>query len=130
MHDIFGGPFATAVVIEVVRHIFARHFFAITAGIALWHIVANMRDFVAHKLCALRLVVDKFLKFSHKLPTSNKINLLYNTYVNHFNMRFRQKPTRKSTICVFCIIKISLKTNDGNKEKRIAQLRKTSGGSC
>ena len=62
-----GGPFATAVVFEVVRHIFARHFFALAAGIALWHIVANMRDFVAHKLCALRLVVDKFLKFSHKL---------------------------------------------------------------
>lgn len=39
-------------------------------------------------------------------------------------MRFRQKPTRKSTICGFCIIKIPLKTNDGNKEKRIAQLRK------
>ena len=84
-----GGPFATAVVFEVVRHIFARHFFALTAGIALWHIVANMRDFVAHKLCALRLVVDKFLKFSYKLfPPSNKINLLYNTYVNHSNMRF------------------------------------------
>ena len=68
MHDIFGEPFATAVVFEVVRHIFARHFFALTAGIALGHIVANMRDFVAHKLRALRLVVDKFLKFSHKLP--------------------------------------------------------------
>lgn len=40
-------------------------------------------------------------------------------------MRFRQKPTQKSTICGFCIIKISLKTNEGNKEKRIAQLRKT-----
>ena len=62
------GPFATAVVFEVVRHIFARHFFTLAAGIALWHIVANMRDFVAHKLCALRLVVDKLLKFSHKLP--------------------------------------------------------------
>ena len=64
----FGGSFATAVVFEVVRHILARHFFALAAGIALWHIVANMRDFDAHKLCALRLVVDKFLKFSHKLP--------------------------------------------------------------
>ena len=61
-----GGPFATAVVFEVVRHIFARNFFAIAAVIALWHIVANMRDFVAHKFCALCLVVDKFLKFSHK----------------------------------------------------------------
>ena len=38
-------------------------------------------------------------------------------------MRFRQKPTRKSTIYGFCIIKIALKTNEGNKEKRIAQLK-------
>lgn len=39
-------------------------------------------------------------------------------------MRFRQKPTRKSTICGFCIIKISLKTNDGNKKKAHSAVKK------
>jgi len=52
---------ATAIVLEEVRHILASHFFAFATGVAFWHIVADMRDFIAHKLRALRLVVNKTL---------------------------------------------------------------------
>lgn len=57
--------FATAVVFEIVRHILASHFLSDAAGIAFWHVVADMRNFVAHKLCTLSLVVNKTLQFAH-----------------------------------------------------------------
>ena len=61
LERFYVATLATAVVFEEVRHILARHLFAFATGIALGHIVANMRDFVAHKFCALRLVVNKTL---------------------------------------------------------------------
>ena len=98
--------FASAVVFQVICHVLARHFLAFRAGIALWHVVADMRDFVAHKLRALRFVVDKFLKFSHKLLPCFKIIQLYYTFVRRFNMRFAQNARQKSTIYPICMFKI------------------------